>query len=173
MKNAGKLLLAVLTVLGLASSCLKVDNDNAPTREEEQVNLTRYIYQLKENDNVVDSTDLGVYYVTLEEGEGDFPEYGDTLTVIYAGYFLDGALFDTSFWHNSPDSTYTFVHGEQAMIPGWEDGMSVINKEAKVQLIIPSDLAYGSTGGGTIGPYQTLIFVIKMIDIKPEIENEE
>ena len=173
MKRTGKILLIFVAVLALFSSCLKVDDDNIPTREEEQLNLTRYIYQLRQNDNIVDSTDLGIYYITMEEGTGDFPEYGDTLSLIYAGYFLDGTLFDTSLWHDSQDSTYSYVHGEKAMIPGWENGMSVINKDAKVQLIIPSDLAYGANGAGRIGPYQTLIFVIKMKDIKPGNKNEE
>ncbi len=167
MKRTASILIIAFTILSLTSSCLKIEQEEVPTREEEQVLLKQYIHQLRENENVVDSTDLGVYYVTLEEGTGRFPAYGDTLSVIYAGYFINGLMFDSSFWHESADSTYTFVLGEQDFIPGWEDGMSVINKDAKVQLIVPSDLAYGSNGAGLIGPYQTLIFVIKMKDIKP------
>jgi FKBP-type peptidyl-prolyl cis-trans isomerase len=54
------------------------------------------------------------------------------------------------------------------MIPGWEDGLQVMNKDSRVQFIIPSELAYGSEGvGAKIPPYQTLIFVIKLFDIKP------
>jgi FKBP-type peptidyl-prolyl cis-trans isomerase len=45
--------------------------------------------------------------------------------------------------------------------------MKVINKNATVQLIIPSDLAYGSAGGGVVPPFQTLVFVVIMKDIKP------
>ena len=75
-------------------------------------------------------------------------------------------MFDTSMWHDSPDSTFTFVLGGQPMIQGWDDGMRVINKDARVQLIIPSDLAYGSTGAGIIPPYQTLVFIVIMKDLK-------
>ena len=58
--------------------------------------------------------------------------------------------------------------GEKSrMIPGCEEGIKVINKGAKVQLVIPSGLAYGSDWYSIIPPYQTLIFVIKMYDIKP------
>jgi len=56
------------------------------------------------------------------------------------------------------------------MIKGWDDGMKVINKDAKVQLIIPSEFAYGSEGSGTIPPYSTLIFVVKMMEINPSDE---
>lgn len=154
-------------IFGLATSCLKIDNADTPSWEQEQVDLNNYINQLIDDGNDVDTTDLGVYYITLDEGTGDYPQDGDTLKVGYAGYFINGVLFDTSIWHNPTDSTYTFVLGEQPMIEGWDDGMKVINKDARVQLIVPSDLAYGSTGAGSIPPYQTLVFVTIMKDIKP------
>jgi FKBP-type peptidyl-prolyl cis-trans isomerase len=53
------------------------------------------------------------------------------------------------------------------MIKGWDEGMKVINKNARVQLIMSSDFGYGSSGAGVIPPYQTLVFVIIMKDIKP------
>jgi FKBP-type peptidyl-prolyl cis-trans isomerase len=154
-------------LIGLITSCLKIDDTKVPTWEEEQIQLKNYINKIISEGNDVDTTALGVYYVTLDEGTGDYPEDGDTLKVGYAGYLNNGVLFDTSVWNDSADSTYTFVLGEQDMIKGWDDGMKVINKDARVQLIIPSDLAYGSTGRGSIPPYQTLIFVVIMKEIKP------
>ena len=107
-----------------------------------------------------------MYYIIIDEGAGDFPKAGDTLQVGYDGYFIDGFLFDSSE-NLQEDGTYEFELGNPPLIPGWEDGMKVINKEAKVQLIIPSNLAYGSSGSGVIPAFNTLIFVVKMIDIKP------
>jgi len=152
---------------GIFSSCLKLDDTTAPSREEELINLNKYLGNLISNKNDVDTTKMGVYYITIEKGTGAFPKSGDTLTVGYAGYFLDGYLFDASAWHNKTDSTFTFVLGNPPLIKGWDDGMKVINKNAKVQLIMPSDFAYGSSGGGVIPPYQSLVFVIKMKEIKP------
>ncbi len=158
-----------MVFLGVGSSCLKINDTEEPSRGEEQINLKNYIEKLIGDGNDVDTTEMGVYYITFDEGTGPFPKTGDTLTVGYAGYFSNGYLFDTSAWHNSTDSTFTFVLGNPPMIKGWDDGMKVINKNARVQLIMSSDFAYGSSGAGVIPPFQTLVFVVIMKDIKPSI----
>lgn len=167
MKRSVIIFLIGTIFLAVGTSCMKIDVVEEPTWEVEQLNLDNYINKLITEGNDVDTTDLGIYYITLEEGTGDFPKTGDTLTVGYAGYFSNGYLFDTSAWHNRTDSTFTFVLGDPPMIEGWDDGMKVINKDAKVQLIVPSDYAYGGMGAGTIPPFQTLVFVVIMKDIKP------
>jgi FKBP-type peptidyl-prolyl cis-trans isomerase len=167
MKRIGIYFLIGAIFTGLFTSCLDNDDTNQPSPEVEQINLKKYLENIITNKHDVDTTALGVYYVTLKEGTGAFPKTGDTLTVGYAGYFPDGYLFDASSWHNKTDSTFKFVLGTPPLIKGWDDGMKVINKNATVQLIIPSDLAYGSNGGGVIPPYQTLVFVVIMKDIKP------
>ncbi len=167
MKKFAAIFTLGILLVGLGTSCLKIDETIESTREEEQLNLKNYIDNLLSKGNDVDTTDLGVYYITLDEGTGDYPETGDTLTVGYAAYFSDGYLFDSSIWHNSTDSTYTFVLGNPPLIQGWDDGMKVINKNGKAQLIIASDFAYGSSGSGVIKPFQTLVFVVSMKDIKP------
>lgn len=154
-------------LIGTFYSCLEINDTTEPTRGEEQIKLNKYLSDIISRGNDVDTTELGVYYVTMEPGTGAYPKTGDTLTIGYAGYFIDGSLFDASYWHNQTDSTYTFVLGNPPLIQGWDDGMKFINKNARVQLIIPSDFAYGSAGSGFIQPYQTLIFVIVMKDIKP------
>jgi len=167
MKQFIKYLVIGVVLIGTSYSCLKIDDTSVPSRGEEQINLKKYLNDIISRGNDVDTTELGVYYVAINEGTGAYPKTGDTLTVGYAGYFIDGSLFDASYWHNQTDSTYTFVLGNPPLIKGWDDGMKVINKNARVQLIIPSDFAYGSAGSGFILPYQTLIFVIVMKDIKP------
>jgi len=161
------LLFTGLIVTVIFSSCLKLDDTEVPTRQSELFELNKYLGNLISAGNNVDTTNLGIYYITMEKGTGAFPKNGDTLTVGYAGYLINGYLFDASAWRNQTDSTFTFVLGKPAMIKGWDDGMKVINKNAKVQLIIPSDYAYGSVGAGVIFPYQTLVFVVKMKEIKP------
>jgi FKBP-type peptidyl-prolyl cis-trans isomerase len=75
-------------------------------------------------------------------------------------------LFDSSKLTQA-DSTWEFELGNPAMIPGWDDGMKVINKGAQVQLIIQSKLAYGIYGSGEIPPNNTLLFVVDMVNIEP------
>ncbi len=166
-KNRLKYVIIILFAT-LISSCLNmnIDEEPAPTAEDEQRELVAYLDKIQQNGNDIDTTDLGIYYVTMEEGEGEFPVSGDSLIVGYAGYFIDGTLFDSSDKYNV-EGTIDFVLENPPMIKGWDDGMKVINKNAKVQLIIPSEFAYGSEGSGTIPPYSTLVFVVKMMEINP------
>lgn len=166
MKKNGIKFLFGIVLIGIFTSCLDRIDYEEPSLQQEQINLVKYLENLIANNNNIDTTDLGVYYIKIKEGTGAFPKTGDTLTVGYAGYFPNGSIFDASAWHNQTDSTFTFVLGNPPLIKGWDDGMKVINKNARAQLIIPSDLAYGANGAGVIPPYQTLVFVVIMKDIK-------
>lgn len=160
------LVIAFLMVF-MGVSCLNSDDDEKVySAAQEKLERETYLDNLLAKEHNIDTTELGVYYVVIEEGTGDFASTGDTLTVGYAGYFMDETLFDASDIHYA-DGKMEFVLEDPPMIPGWDDGMKVMNKDARVQLIVPSELAYGSEGRGTIPPYQTLIFVVKMFDIKP------
>ena len=87
--------------------------------------------------------------------------------MIYYGFLITGEVFDASVWH-SQDSLYTFVYKGVDMIEGWDDMMVHMNKGRKVECIIPSDLAYGAEGvPGVIPPYSTIVFSMKMKNIKP------
>lgn len=154
-------------ILVLVSSCLKNDvEDKTYSAAEETASRNEYLNNLRENDHDIDTTENGIYYVVIEEGEGDFAKEGDSLTVGYAGYLIDGTMFDTSDWH-FPDGKMGFVLGEDRMIDGWEEGIKLMNEGAKMELIIPSEHAYGSTGSGRVPPFQTLVFIIKLFDIQP------
>lgn len=157
-----------IVLMALAISCsLNSNNEKVEYSAQSELNTLKELLYYLENDGIdIDTTDLGIYYITLEEGEGAYPETGDTLTLDYSGYFVTGELFDASALH-SEDGKADFVVGDASMIQGWNDGLKEINKNAKVQLIIPSEFAYGSTGNSTVPPYQTIIFIIKVYDIKP------
>ncbi|MFW6310596.1 MAG: FKBP-type peptidyl-prolyl cis-trans isomerase [Prolixibacteraceae bacterium] len=168
LMNLGLVVIMALVV----SSCLDDDNEiDIQTEREEMILLNNYLQNLQSQDFDIDTTDLGVYYITIEEGEedGEYPETGDTLTVGYSGYFIDGSLFDASNLH-SPDGEYQFVLGVDQMIPGWNDGVKQVREGGKIQFIVPSELAYGSEGFGIIGPNQTLVFVVKLIELNQSEE---
>jgi FKBP-type peptidyl-prolyl cis-trans isomerase FkpA len=154
-------------ILLLVSSCLKTDDDRKTySAAEEKILREAYLSNLVTKGHDIDTTSTGVYYVIIDDGEGEFAKEGDTLTVGYAGYFIDGVMFDSSEIH-FPDGKYEFILGVDPMIDGWEDGVKLMNKGARFQFIIPSEKAYGSKGYGTIPPYQTLVFVIKLYEIQP------
>lgn len=169
MKTKLLMNLAFVTFLVLAiSSCLKTEDEKVYTAAEEIASRENLLDSLIAKGHDIDTTENGVYYVMIDEGEGEPAITGDTLTIGYAGYFVDGTLFDSSEL-NSTDGKMTFIleHEEYRMIPGFETAMKVLNKNARAQFVIPSELAYGSNGYGRIPPYQTLVFVIKMYEIKP------
>lgn len=169
MKTKLLINLAFTTFLALAiSSCLKTEDEKVYTAAEEIAQREAYLDSLIAKGHDIDTTENGIYYVMMDEGEGEPAKSGDTLTVGYAGYFIDGVLFDSSEI-SSTNGKMTFIleHEEYRMIPGFETAMKVLNKNARAQFVIPSELAYGSNGYGRIPPYQTLVFVVKMYEIKP------
>ena len=122
------------------------------------------------NDKLLDHTkDMketlsGLYYQINKDGNNDKkPNKGDKVSVHYKGMLMDGTVFDSSFQRNQP---IEFLIGEGQVIPGWDEGISMLNEGASAKFIIPSDLAYGSSGaGGVIPPNATLIFEVELLKI--------
>lgn len=165
-KTLLKALVALIAIIVVASCITPVDPTIDQTEAGEQAILKEYIDTLHGRGLDVDTTDLGVYYVVDEEGSGLYPTDGDTCILKYQGFLLSsGYIFDNSAYY-STDSTFTYIIGTPGYIDGWDDGMRVVKEGSTTYLIIPSSLAYGSTGYYTIGPYETLVFKIDMVEIK-------
>lgn len=165
------LIFSFLFVLGLLTSCIDVDTEDR-TYTDEMLELNELLSSLVANGYDIDTTALGVYYIVVEEGTGACPADGDTISINYNGYFADGTLFDSSDdW--ATDGVWEFVYGEQSLISGFADALSVMKAGSQMQFIIPSDLAYGSYGYGSIGAYQTLVFAIEMHEIKSLLNSSE
>jgi len=102
------------------------------------------------------TTDSGLKYVELKEGDGATPKTGQTVVVHYTGTLEDGTKFDSSRDRNSP---FQFRIGVGQVIKGWDEGVGTMKVGDRRQLIIPPDLGYGARGaGGVIPPNATLIF---------------
>ncbi len=109
----------------------------------------------------VKTTPSGLQYEVLTEGKGPKPTAGDQVTVHYSGKLIDGTVFDSSVDRGEPA---TF--GVTQVIPGWVEALQLMNAGSKWRLFIPSQLAYGPQGaGGIIGPNQTLIFDVELIEV--------
>lgn len=111
----------------------------------------------------VETTDSGLQYEVLEEGDGEKPEATDQVKVHYTGELLSGEVFDSSRERGEP---VTF--GLNQVIPGWTEGLQLMNEGSRVKLYIPSDLAYGPGGNRGIGPNETLVFDVELIEVNPE-----
>ncbi|MBO5272517.1 MAG: FKBP-type peptidyl-prolyl cis-trans isomerase [Muribaculaceae bacterium] len=109
----------------------------------------------------VKTTESGLQYEVITEGNGDKPAASDTVVVHYTGTLIDGTVFDSSVERGTPA---TF--GVTQVIPGWVEALQLMQVGAKWRLYIPSDLAYGTRGaGGAIGPNSTLIFDVELLQI--------
>jgi FKBP-type peptidyl-prolyl cis-trans isomerase FkpA len=164
MKNLNLLFSLIFILSVFLTSCIKVETKEY-TAESEQTDLKNYISNLVSKGYNVDTTSLGVFYVRLKAGTGDFPVAGDTISIKYAGYLIDGTVFDTSFY-SSADSSWTYIYKAQNILTAWEEVMGLMNTGCKMEFIIPSVLAYGATGSGTVPPYSSLIFVAVMDTIR-------
>lgn len=124
---------------------------------------------LKENakKDGVKTTKSGLQYKELKKGNGKKINADSVVTVTYEGKLLDGTVFDSS--KNSPEPI-TFSLTE--VIPGWTEGLQLMEEGSQYELYIPADLAYGEQGAGaTIPPNSTLIFDIT-VDKVQEAKND-
>jgi len=110
-----------------------------------------------------DETDSGLRYKMIQKGNGSKAEKGQQVSVHYEGSLLSGQVFDSSYKRNQP---IDFQLGVGQVIPGWDEGIGLLQVGDKARFVIPSDLAYGSAGaGGVIPPNATLIFDVELMDV--------
>jgi len=156
-----KFFVKVKDVLTLNNYQSKLERKNHATAAMEKSLLNRYLLHA----NIKEKPEAnGLYYIETKKGTGEKPQPDDMVTVNYTGTFIDGKPFDSSLERGKP---FTFKFGVGEVISGWDEGIAMMHKGGKAQLIIPSNLAYGSKGKPpVIPPYSTLIFNIKLLDIQ-------
>ena len=110
-----------------------------------------------------EKTESGLRYQMIQNGDGTKAESGKTVSVHYKGQLTDGTVFDSSYKRNQP---IDFTLGIGQVIPGWDEGISLLKVGDKARFVIPSELAYGSRGaGGVIPPDATLIFDVELVNV--------
>jgi peptidylprolyl isomerase len=101
----------------------------------------------------------------ITEGTGTGAKAGDTIAVNYIGVLsADGTEFDNSY---DRGQAFTFVLGQGNVIKGWDQGLVGAKVGSRVQLDIPSSLAYGAAGQGSIKPNAALTFIVDVLAITP------
>lgn len=113
-------------------------------------------------DSVYMTTPSGLKYVEVVKGTGAKPGASDNVTVHYTGRLLDGTVFDSSVERGEP-ATFPL----NAVIPGWTEGLQLMQEGGTTVFYIPSELAYGEQGtpGGPIPPNSDLIFEVELLQV--------
>jgi FKBP-type peptidyl-prolyl cis-trans isomerase FklB len=111
----------------------------------------------------------GLQYKVVKEGTGKAPQPSDMVTVHYRGTLINGTEFDSSHKRGQPATL-----GVDKVIKGWTEALQLMKEGSQWLLYIPSELAYGERGAGTvIGPNQTLIFDVELLSIQAPAEKTE
>ena len=107
----------------------------------------------------------GLQSEDLEVGQGAEAVPGTTCTMQYVGHaWSTGEQFDASWDRGQP---FTFRLGAGMVIRGWDDGVAGMKVGGRRRLTIPPELGYGSRGAGdVIGPGETLVFVVDLLDVR-------
>lgn len=130
-------------------------------REKELAAMEESMAKIKAQWPDAITTDSGLKYVVVAEGEGDTPAAGTMVKVHYTGKLLDGTTFDSSVERGTP---IDFPVGQGRVIKGWDEALLSMKKGEKRVLIIPSDLGYGPSGRGPIPPNATMVFDVELVD---------
>lgn len=131
--------------------------------DETQFDIDRGIIRdhLEANNIEATPTQAGMYYRILEEGGNVRPNVTDIVEVRYRGEFLDGIVFDET----EGNATVEIPLG--GVIEGWKRGLPLIGRGGKIELWIPSYLAYGTRGRSpSIPPNSVLYFEIELVDFE-------
>ena len=140
------------------SSCTK-DDDVSFEKEKERQDILIQEY-IKTNNLTAEKYPSGLYKVILNPGSSRFPSGGLNVTVHYDGETLDGNRFDSSRNRGEP---FTFTLGVGSVISGWDEGVATMSEGERSLLIIPSHLAYGTSGSGSaIAGNTILVFDVEL-----------
>lgn len=115
----------------------------------------------------VTTTESGLQYEVLEQGEGPTAESGQIAVLHYRGTLPDGSVFDSSYDDDPATEDEPASFGVDNVIAGFSEALRLMSVGSRWRVAIPSDLAYGAAGAPpNIGPNQVLIFEIELLGLQ-------
>ncbi len=140
----------IVTIIAIMAAC---SSNTAQKQEEEKPMEPEFI-----------TTDSGLEYAVIQEGEGTPAQASDNVDVHYTGWLMNGTKFDSSVDRGEP---FSFKVGAGRVIKGWDEGVAGMKPGEKRILILKPELAYGRRGaGGVIPPNATLKFEVELLKVK-------
>lgn len=151
----------LMITLFLGVSCLKETSEET-LKVKESTSIQEFLSLNDTLDFVVKSS--GLHYHEMKAGTGLQPGVHDTAFVFYTVKTLTGLIVDSNV---GTIDTLVFPVGEKKMLDGFDEGVSYMRNGGESLILLPSSLAYGSTGWGHVGPYTPLIIKIDLVRVKP------
>ena len=162
---------SLVSVMFLCACAPSVSSESeSPNDSDENVKATQRLPTsmsgeafLDKNKTLPDviTTDSGLQYKVLVRGHGARPGPRDTVSTHYVGTLIDGTVFDSSRARQSPAQFRV-----DGVIRGWTEALQLMPVGSKWMLYVPPNLAYGSRRVGPhIGPDETLVFEVELLDI--------
>lgn len=138
----------------------RMREEQAAAAERSQAEGLAYLEENGQREGV-QTTPSGLQYEVLREGDGAKPTATDQVVLHYRGTLIDGTEFDSSYERNEP-ATFAV----NAVIPGFSEGIQLMNVGSQYRFHIGSDLGYGPQGSPpTIAPNATLVFEVELLEI--------
>ena len=150
---------AIFRELNMAISEVESERAESTAMENLQIGIS-FLEENGKKDGIT-STESGLQYEIITEGDGPKPSETSTVTVFYEGSLIDGTVFESSFETN--DSVTFPLNG---VIPGWTEGVQLMSLGSTYRFYIPSALAYGPRDSGPIPGNSVLIFRIELLGIE-------
>ena len=139
-------------------------------QSEDNLKVGKAFLEANKTKEGVVTTSSGLQYKVLEVGQGNSPKADDTVVVEYSGRLLNGKVFDSTAKNGNKPISFN-VSG---VIKGWTEALQLMKPGGKMEVFVPSDLAYGArNSGGPIGPNETLIYEIKLLSVKDKSDKKE
>ncbi len=137
-------------------------NDKLKARAKSNLEAGQAFMQANKKNTGVIELSNGIQYKELRKGSGKHPTKDDTVVVHYEGKLIDGSVFDSSKARG--EATTFSING---VIQGWQKVLPLMTTGSRWEVVIPPKLAYGVQGAGAgIGPNETLVFEIELLEIK-------
>lgn len=142
---------------------LKADSQKKQAEQAQQAKADgeKFAAEFKKKDGVKE-TQSGLLYRIENAGNGETIKPTDLVKVHYTGKLPNGKVFDSSVQRGTPAEFKL-----NQVIPGWTEGLQLVKKGGKIELVIPAKLAYGESSTGPIPPNSTLYFEVEVLDVNP------
>jgi FKBP-type peptidyl-prolyl cis-trans isomerase FklB len=159
-------LIFVIAIFAPAFMAPSKEDIRARTKERDdmiaEINKQRgeeFLAENKKKKGVV-TRPSGLQYLVVKEGTGEQPKLTDAVTIHYTGTYIDGLVFDSSTRRGEPVTLPL-----RLLIPGWQEALPLMKEGSQWRIFVPPELGYGSKGSEKMGPNQTLVFEIELLEI--------